>query len=624
MPSKNLSVFLNEYFVGTLTQLPDGTTLFAFDEPYLNDTKRPILSLSYKNVLNDIRKTAQRPSFGLPPFFTNLLPEGRLRKYLAQKAGVKETQEFRLLTALRDDLPGAIILKPDAHALGQVTPAEDDRTDASSIEGALRFSLAGIQMKFSGDLKDSRIAFPASGIGGHWIVKLAAPVYPHLVELEYSMLSLASQIGIAVPEFRILPTGHIENLPQDFPEALDGDCLIVKRFDRIANGGRIHMEDFAQVYGVTDKYDPLFNYQSIGQVLWLEMGLDGILEYVRRLVHMVLTGNGDMHLKNWALIYPNPHQPTLSPAYDFVSTIVYPDINSTLALKIGRTREFKQITLDTFKQFAEIAKLPKQAVLNTVIATVDAIKDQWPKLAPNMPIPDSYKRLIEQHMKAVPFFSERPTIVRPSAAAPSAVTWTGFYFTFTVVLDETVPDGEVIYKSESGKTVELKAPRRMVAALVQKQLHRLVVDHRDFANQHVEARVGLALFDDWRKDAFIRIANRLVQGGLTEDLLKQPDITIRATFFPINWRKLETHYKNKHEKITLDFVLHNWELWTCECILLSLALVELHPDGRRTADVHLSIKSAKRLFELPAQSRSMMGSDLFYGLAETRYIKALV
>ena len=86
-------------------------------------------------------------------------------------------------------------------------------------------------------------------------MKLPSPNYPNVTELEYSMLLLASKIGIMVPEFRLVPTAYLENLPNDLPETFEGDCLISQRFDRTPGGGRIHMEDFAQVFGIRDKYD---------------------------------------------------------------------------------------------------------------------------------------------------------------------------------------------------------------------------------------------------------------------------------------------------------------------------------------------------------------------------------
>jgi serine/threonine-protein kinase HipA len=62
-----------------------------------------------------------------------------------------------------------------------------------------------VQLKFSGDLTDSKVVIPARGVGGHWIVKLPSPGYPNVNEVEYSMLRLASAIDITVPDFRLAP-----------------------------------------------------------------------------------------------------------------------------------------------------------------------------------------------------------------------------------------------------------------------------------------------------------------------------------------------------------------------------------------------------------------------------------
>ncbi|WP_250847934.1 HipA domain-containing protein, partial [Escherichia coli] len=68
----------------------------------------------------------------------------------------------------------------------------------------------------------------------------------------------------------------------------------------------------------------------------METGEAGVSEFIRRLVFNALTGNADMHLKNWSLIYPDGRTPKLAPGYDFLSTTLYiPDENA--ALKLART-----------------------------------------------------------------------------------------------------------------------------------------------------------------------------------------------------------------------------------------------------------------------------------------------
>jgi serine/threonine-protein kinase HipA len=409
MEARNLTVYLNKCYVGMLTQLLDGRTVFAFDEEYLKDAQRPTLSLSYKNVFRDMESVRDiiSSSGKLPPFFSNLLPEGQLRTFLASQADVSEAQEFLLLSALCEDLPGAITLQTvENTALPSLSDAERQTAEKRSATGPLCFSLAGVQFKFSARLMNSKIVIPARGVGGNWILKFPSPVYPHLNELEFSMLRLASEIGITVPEFRLMPMSNLDNLPKNLPAMSEGSCLISKRFDRTDDGGRIHMEDFAQVFSIYEKYDEKYNYESIANVLWLETGLDDVLEFVRRLVHTFAIGTADMHMKNWSLIYADGRQARLSPAYDLVPTIVYPYISRILPHKMAGIKDFNRIGIDAFKKFAQIAKLPERAVLKTASETAGALRVAWTKLRDELPISDTDRRLIEDHMKTIPLLNK--------------------------------------------------------------------------------------------------------------------------------------------------------------------------------------------------------------------------
>jgi serine/threonine-protein kinase HipA len=92
-------------------------------------------------------------------------------------------------------------------------------------------------------------------------------------------------------------------------------------------------------------------------VLWAETGEAGTYEFFRRLVFSVLIGNGDMHLKNWSLLYPDRRTPVLSPAYDFVATFPYIP-NDSLALSFGGSRSLSEIGTDQVRRFADTARLP--------------------------------------------------------------------------------------------------------------------------------------------------------------------------------------------------------------------------------------------------------------------------
>ena len=132
----------------------------------------------------------------LPPFFSNLLPEGPLRRYLAERAGVKSSREFYLLWMLGKDLPGAITVEP---AQGEeLPPGLDDGEDDGVRRNALRFSLAGGQLKFSAlknTGKQGGLTIPALGVGGSWIVKLPSLQFEGVPENEFSMMTIAAKLG---------------------------------------------------------------------------------------------------------------------------------------------------------------------------------------------------------------------------------------------------------------------------------------------------------------------------------------------------------------------------------------------------------------------------------------------
>jgi serine/threonine-protein kinase HipA len=180
----------------------------------------------------------------------------------------------------------------------------------------LHFSLAGVQLKFSA-VKGAAggLTIPTDGVGSSWIVKLPSAKFPNVPENEFAMMELARQVGIAVPETSLIPLSRISGLPSGI-DAVGENAYVIKRFDRAANGERIHIEDFAQVFAVYPerKYERA-SYRNIAEVLWVETGEAGIVEFIRRLVFNALIGNADMHLKNWSLIYSDRHHASLAPAY---------------------------------------------------------------------------------------------------------------------------------------------------------------------------------------------------------------------------------------------------------------------------------------------------------------------
>src|SRR2546429_8105058 len=116
-----LAVRLHGRQIGVINRLAGERQIFAFAQDYIDDPNRPILSLSFKSGTGGL-VTALRPvPRRVPPVFSNLLPEGHLRTYLAKLADVKPEREFFLLAVLGTDLPGALVISPlegDAHDAG--------------------------------------------------------------------------------------------------------------------------------------------------------------------------------------------------------------------------------------------------------------------------------------------------------------------------------------------------------------------------------------------------------------------------------------------------------------------------------------------------------------------------
>ncbi len=269
MTADVLEVLLNDRRVGTITALGGDQSIFSFEDAYAEDLQRPTLSLSFKGERGGLLRDHKTTQTRLLPFFSNLLPEGPLRDYLAKRAGVKPVREYPLLEVLGPDLPGAITIQP----LGDGVADEDklpEETSRAPQEGPLRFSLAGVQLKFSAVEKASGgLTIPASGKGGDWIVKLPSVRFRGVAANEFSMMRLARTMGMDIPDVELVPLDQIEGLPEGIGK-IDEDAFAIRRFDRREDGGRVHIEDFAQVFGVypDDKYNK-GSYRHIAKVLWL-------------------------------------------------------------------------------------------------------------------------------------------------------------------------------------------------------------------------------------------------------------------------------------------------------------------------------------------------------------------
>ena len=358
-----LKILLGDVLVGHLTGYQDGKNLFAFDESYISlGPRRPILSLSF-NTPGDEAATERKlrevylSRIKLPPFFSNLLPEGVLREYMVKRLKIHHDHEFDILVALGNSLPGAIRALPADELPQAALDYRSGSTPAVLEETPINFSLGGSQLKFSMIERGGR--FTLGDGGDEWIVKPPHPTYPDVPANEYTMMRLAAAAGIQTPEVKIVKLDDIDfaglgglAIPQ-----WETRAYAVRRYDRTAEGP-VHAEDFAQVFNVyADQEYNATNYDTIGRLIFdiFPNRFEQLAEFMRRLVVNILIGNGDAHLKNWSVIYTDEVTPQLAPAYDLVSTIHYVH-NDSLALNLGGEKRFESIDASHLKAF--IRRIP--------------------------------------------------------------------------------------------------------------------------------------------------------------------------------------------------------------------------------------------------------------------------
>ena len=400
-----LEVRLYDEPIGTLTRVEGDRTIFAFNEEYVNDPQRPTLGLRFKDAYGELITEFKMRQTKVMPFFSNLLPEGHMRRYLADMANVNPEREFFLLWVLGQDLAGAITIVP---ADGEDLPPtaqrnlEGDESGERNEDSVLRFSLAGVQLKFSAiNEATGGLTIPAKGVGGSWIVKLPSREYRQVPENEFSMMTMARLVGIDIPAIQLIDVNSITNLPAGI-DSLGGNAFAIERFDRLSDGSKVHIEDFAQVFNVYphNKYKKA-SFRDIAEVVGIESSDEDISELVRRLTFNSLIGNSDMHLKNWSMMYPDRHNAALAPAYDFVSTTPYiPDDNA--ALTVSRTKRFDGFSEDELSHLSARARLPERMVIESARETVELFRQHWNSEKHNLPLTQEVVTAVEHQLQIVP------------------------------------------------------------------------------------------------------------------------------------------------------------------------------------------------------------------------------
>lgn len=250
-------------------------------------------------------------------------------------------------------------------------------------------TLTGVQAKLSLDVnhgqKNEPDRFTIVGLWGRFILKPQTDTYRSLPELEDLTMHMAEAAKIAV-------------VPHGLIRFDDGElCYIMRRIDRQPDGSKTAMEDMCQLSERLTEYKYKGSYEQIAKLIKKYSAVPqlDLVNFWEVVVFSWITGNSDMHLKNFSL-YKTPLGFCLTPAYDLLSTlIVMPQDTEELALTLnGKKRKIKR---SDFEKAMTASGLNEKVIQNMANKFGKAIS-KWIDLIDNSFLPNDmkreYKRLI--------------------------------------------------------------------------------------------------------------------------------------------------------------------------------------------------------------------------------------
>lgn len=367
-----LTVFLRGQPVGTLEKRGPSRYRFRYSiQPVAElEPAAPALSVSLPP-----RESTFAPSESAP-FFEGLLPEGSVRRAIAEKFRLSEDDGFGLLDALGADCAGAVVLlpegeKPDGGGDASVRVLDEgelieliDELPRSPLgvevePGDVRLSLGGVQDKLVlVRLRSGEFGQPRGGAPSTCLLKPDYGRYEDLAANEAFCMRAAAGAGLDVAITQLVQIGPTS-------------CLYVERFDRAEDEEgrvyRLHQEDMCQALGIlpTAKYEANGG-PSVAQVVALLRGLGSaraaldVNRFLKAVLLNFMLGNGDAHGKNFALLYDESTGARLAPLYDVVSTAAYPELTARMAMSIGGVEEPPDVDMAAWERLAQESGLGGQ------------------------------------------------------------------------------------------------------------------------------------------------------------------------------------------------------------------------------------------------------------------------
>lgn len=268
--------------------------------------------------------------------------------------------------------------------------SEEQRRLAAQM--ADKLSIGGVQPKFSAVLSPSAQRFEVVERNGRYILKPPHPHFPEIPENEALTMDLARRAGVETPPFGLVPSS-------------DGTfTYFVSRFDRHGKGAKYAVEDFAQLSKASRNTKYRSSLEQVAGVIEAHCTFP-LVEKVklwRRVLVAFLTGNEDMHLKNYSLITAKGIT-ELTPAYDLVNTtIVLAKVKEESALPL-RGKKSRLTHEDLVEHFASqrlnLRPLVIQRVLGELRKALPAWRERIERAHLSEPKKLAYLALLEQRAR---------------------------------------------------------------------------------------------------------------------------------------------------------------------------------------------------------------------------------
>ena len=256
-----------------------------------------------------------------------------------------------------------------------------------------RTTLTGVQPKLSMDInrggRDEPDRLTIVGLWGRYILKPKSDTYPWLPEDEDLTMHLATLARIQV-------------VPHALIRFSDGELTyITRRIDRDDDGRKYLMEDACQLSErlSADKYKS--SYENVGKLIrrYSSMAQLDLVNYWELVVFSWVTGNSDMHLKNFSLLSLVPGLYTLAPAYDLLNVHLLFDDPEELALTLdGRKRK---LTRQNFVNAMRTTGLDDK-VIGNILQKFQKVQPRWEAFIDQSFLPEElrerYKAEISQRL----------------------------------------------------------------------------------------------------------------------------------------------------------------------------------------------------------------------------------